>query len=109
MLVSQPSHDSLRESLDNRFPGLRFQKHVEDPGERRPGPLRKLNPVPFFKLLYFKEHDENWASIDLLIRDRSASFQEIADDAFDDLLRKYRRIPNFKRPSKRASCTPGRK
>jgi len=38
--------------------------------------------------------DETRASIDLLTRDRSASFQEIADEAFDDLLRKYRRIPN---------------
>ncbi len=52
--------------------------------------------------------DETRASIDLLA-DRSASFQEIADEAFDDLLRKYRRIPNFKMALKEAPIIPRRK
>jgi hypothetical protein len=41
------------------------------------------------KLVEFDE--ETWNALDLLARDRMASFQELADEAFRDLLRKYHR------------------
>ena len=34
---------------------------------------------------------ETWAALDTLVRDRSASFQELADEAFRDLLHKHHR------------------
>ena len=41
------------------------------------------------KLVEFDE--ETWAALDTLARDRLASFQELADEAFRDLLRKHHR------------------
>jgi hypothetical protein len=35
--------------------------------------------------------DETWAALDVLARDRLATFQELADEAFRDLLRKHHR------------------
>jgi hypothetical protein len=35
--------------------------------------------------------EETWAALDLLARDRMMSFQELADEAFRDLLRKHHR------------------
>ncbi|HEV3395744.1 MAG TPA: hypothetical protein VG100_06365 [Xanthobacteraceae bacterium] len=35
--------------------------------------------------------EEMWAALDLLARDRMADFQELADEAFADLLRKHGR------------------
>ena len=35
--------------------------------------------------------DETWASVDLLAKDRMMTFQELADEAFRDILRKYNR------------------
>ena len=35
--------------------------------------------------------DETWAVLDLLARDRMATFQELADEAFADLLKKHGR------------------
>jgi hypothetical protein len=35
--------------------------------------------------------EETWEAIDLLARDRMMDFQELADEAFRDLLRKYDR------------------
>jgi hypothetical protein len=34
---------------------------------------------------------ETWAALDLLARDRMMDFQELADEAFRDLLRKHGR------------------
>jgi hypothetical protein len=34
---------------------------------------------------------ETWTALDTLARDRSASFQELADEAFRDLLHKHQR------------------
>ena len=41
------------------------------------------------KLVEFDE--ETWAALDVLARDRLSSFQELADEAFRDLLRKHHR------------------
>jgi predicted DNA-binding ribbon-helix-helix protein len=35
--------------------------------------------------------DQTWQALDLLARDRSMDFQELADEAFRDLLRKHQR------------------
>lgn len=54
--------------------------------------------------------DETWQALDLLARDRMQDFQELADEAFRDLLRKYGRPSDLKaalRQSVRSSATPG--
>lgn len=40
--------------------------------------------------------DETWAVLDLLARDRMATFQELADEAFADLLKKHGRPVDLK-------------
>jgi len=40
--------------------------------------------------------DESWAAIDLLARDRMMTFQELAEEAFRDLLRKHDRPIDLK-------------
>jgi hypothetical protein len=39
---------------------------------------------------------ETWAALDLLARDRMMDFQELADEAFRDLLRKHDRPTDLK-------------
>ena len=39
---------------------------------------------------------ESWAAVDLLARDRMMTFQELADEAFRDLLRKHNRPVDLK-------------
>jgi hypothetical protein len=40
--------------------------------------------------------DDTWAALDLLGRERMMDFQELADEAFRDLLRKHGRPSNLK-------------
>ena len=40
--------------------------------------------------------DETWMALDLLARDRMATFQELADEALADLLRKHGRPVDLK-------------
>ena len=40
--------------------------------------------------------DETWMTLELLRRDRMATFQELADEAFADLLKKYGRPVGLK-------------
>ena len=40
--------------------------------------------------------EETWAALDLLARDRMATFQELADEAFADLLVKHKRPASLK-------------
>jgi predicted transcriptional regulator len=40
--------------------------------------------------------DETWWALDLLARDRMSTFQELADEAFRDLLKKYGRPTDLK-------------
>ena len=47
--------------------------------------------------------DETWASIDLLAKDRMQSFQELADEAFRDILKKYGRPANLKEALQRSA------
>ena len=47
--------------------------------------------------------DETWASLDLLAKDRMASFQELADEAFRDLLKKHGRPASLKEALRRSA------
>ncbi len=40
--------------------------------------------------------DETWHTLDLLARDRMMDFQELADEAFTDLLKKHGRPTDLK-------------
>lgn len=52
--------------------------------------------------------DESWAALDLLARDRMMTFQELADEAFVDLLKKHGR-PVELRAALRKSAGAGAK
>lgn len=59
------------------------------------------------KLVEFDE--EAWAALDLLGRDSMKTLQELADEAFRDLLRKYDRPTDLKaalKQSARSSAAP---
>ena len=47
--------------------------------------------------------EETWAALDLLARDRMATFQELADEAFADLLRKHDRPTDLKSALRRSA------
>ena len=47
--------------------------------------------------------DETWMALDLLARDRVATFQEIADEAFADLLKKHGRPVDLKAALRRSA------
>jgi len=52
---------------------------------------------------------QTWQAVDLLARDSMKTFQELADEAFRDLLRKYERPTDLKtalRQSARSAATP---
>jgi hypothetical protein len=42
--------------------------------------------------------EETWNALDLLAKDRMQEFQELADEAFADLLRKHGRPTDLKTP-----------
>src|SRR5690242_6356674 len=46
--------------------------------------------------------EETWQALDMLARDRMMSFQEVADEAFTDLLRKHGRPVGLKDALKRS-------
>jgi hypothetical protein len=47
--------------------------------------------------------DETWMALDLLGRDRMATFQELADEAFADLLKKHGRPVDLKAALRRSA------
>jgi hypothetical protein len=47
--------------------------------------------------------DETWQSLDLLAREQMKDFQELADEAFRDLLRKHGRPANLKEALRRSA------
>ncbi|MFL6821130.1 MAG: hypothetical protein ACJ8FA_01015 [Xanthobacteraceae bacterium] len=70
--------------------------------------MAKKPAQPRRKLVEFDA--ETWQALDLLTRDSMKTFQELADEAFRDLLRKYGRPTDLKaalRQSARSSATPG--
>jgi hypothetical protein len=46
---------------------------------------------------------ETWLALDVLARDRMMSFQELADEAFRDLLEKYHRPTDLKSALKQSA------
>ena len=48
-------------------------------------------------------HDETWQQLRLLAADSMKSFQELADEAFRDLLRKHGRPANLKEALRRSA------
>ena len=55
------------------------------------------------KLIEFD--DETWQAVDLLSRDSMASWQELADEAFRDLLKKHGRPSNLRAALKQSAKT----
>jgi len=51
--------------------------------------------------------DETWTVLDLLARDRMATFQELADEAFADLLAKHGRPVDLKEALRQSTRTMG--
>jgi len=47
--------------------------------------------------------DEAWAALDLLARDRMMTFQELADEAFADLLKKHGRPVDLRAALRRSA------
>jgi predicted DNA-binding ribbon-helix-helix protein len=47
--------------------------------------------------------DETWMALDVLARDRMMDFQELADEAFRDLLKKHNRPTNLKSALRRSA------
>jgi hypothetical protein len=47
--------------------------------------------------------DETWSALDLLGRDQMKTFQEMADEAFRDLLRKHGRPADLKEALRRSA------
>ena len=47
--------------------------------------------------------DETWASLDLLTKDRMMSFQELADEAFREVLKKHGRPASLKEALRRSA------
>ena len=47
--------------------------------------------------------DETYAALDMLARDRMMDFQELADEAFRDLLKKHGRPSNLKEALRRSA------
>ncbi len=47
--------------------------------------------------------DETWAALDMLARDRMMDFQELADEAFRDLLRKHGRPSSLNEALRRSA------
>jgi hypothetical protein len=40
--------------------------------------------------------DDTWTALDTVMRDKDKSFQDLADEAFSDLLKKYRQPVGLK-------------
>jgi hypothetical protein len=55
--------------------------------------------------------EATWGAVDLLARDRMMDFQELADEAFRDLLKKYNRptelVKALRRSAEAAAPKPG--
>jgi hypothetical protein len=51
--------------------------------------------------------DESWAAVDLLARDRMMTFQELAEEAFRDLLGKHNRPIDLKDALRKSAGASG--
>ena len=53
--------------------------------------------------------DDTWTALDTVMRDKDKSFQDLADEAFADLLKKYRQPVGLKAALKESVSAKGRK
>jgi len=53
--------------------------------------------------------EETWAALDLLSKDSMSTFQELADEAFRDLLKKHNRPTSLKAALKKSAGNTPRK
>lgn len=53
--------------------------------------------------------DETWAAVNLLRQERRRSFQQLADEAFRDLLEKYHHPADLKTQLRESAGMPARK
>ena len=51
---------------------------------------------------------ESWAALDLLARDRMMTLQELAEEAFRDLLRKHNRPVDLKEALRKSAGSPAK-
>ncbi len=51
--------------------------------------------------------DESWAALDLLARDRVMTFQELADEAFADVLKKHGRPVDLRAALRKSAGATG--
>jgi hypothetical protein len=76
---------------------LHTERTIVRPRRRAAAPLgivRRHRPEMPGKRVQFDE--ETWQALDLLARDQMKTFQELADEAFADLLKKNNRPANLK-------------
>lgn len=66
--------------------------------------MANANSMPG-KRIQFDE--ETWGAVDLLARDRMMDFQELADEAFRDLLKKYDRPTGLLKALRRSAHETG--
>ena len=52
--------------------------------------------------------DETWAAVNLLAKDRVQTFQELADEAFRDILKKYGRPTSLREALRRSADEPAK-
>jgi hypothetical protein len=69
--------------------------------------MAKKPAQPRRKLVEFDA--ETWQALDLLTRDSMKTFQELADEAFRDLLRKYGRPTDLKAALRQSARPPQRR
>ena len=53
--------------------------------------------------------DETWAAVNMLRQERRRSFQQLADEAFRDLLEKYHRPADLKTQLKESAGLPAKR
>jgi hypothetical protein len=53
--------------------------------------------------------DDTWTALDTVMRDQDKSFQDLADEAFADLLKKYRQPVGLKAALKESVSGKGKK
>jgi hypothetical protein len=79
------------------------------PKQRKANPSREpSSKAPSVRRKLVEFDPETWLALDLLGRDSFTSFQELADEAFRDLLRKHNRPVELRDQLKQSARAAGR-
>jgi hypothetical protein len=90
--------NGFKKSLDSREPDKSRTRR------RQPAAKSRFDPAGEGVLRKLVAFDlETWQALDLLARDTMTSFQELADEAFRDLLRKHGRPDTLRSALKRSA------